>query len=296
MLDDGTRFYLVDTPGFDDTYRPDSEILREVALWLNKAHASDLKLAGIIFLQRISDVRVGGSGIKNIKMFQKLCGDETLASVVLATTMWDLAEGKAALNREKLLKQQPQLWKRMIDHGSQVFRHDQKKGSALKIIEYLIARKKPVTLDIQREMVDQKLELLETGAGSELASEVETLIKHYESRLRKLEQEIIEARDRNKKEDREILEESKKENQEGLARQQQEILNLRISAEQMIEVAKKRAEETEMMIRENLKRMAEDQTRVAESHAQELEKQKVLLQKQIREKYLQSMQERCAVM
>jgi bacterioferritin (cytochrome b1) len=64
----------------------------------------------------------------------------------------------------------------------------------------------------------------------------------------------------------------------------------------MIEVAKKRAEETEMMIRENLKRMAEDQTRVAESHAQELEKQKVLLQKQIREKYLQSMQERCAVM
>jgi hypothetical protein len=171
-----------------------------------------------------------------------------------------------------------------------------KKGSALKIIEYLIARKKPVTLDIQREMVDQKLELLDTGAGSELASEVETLIKHYESRLRKLEQEIIEARDRNKKEDREILEESKKENQEGLARQQQEILNLRISAEQMIEVAKKRAEETEMMIRENLKRMAEDQTRVAESHAQELEKQKVLLQKQIREKYLQSMQERCAVM
>jgi hypothetical protein len=287
----------VDTPGFDDTYRSDSEILGEVALWLNKAHASDLKLAGIIFLQRISDVRVGGSGIKNIKMFQKLCGDETLASVVLATTMWDLAQGKAALNREEMLKKQPQLWKRMIDYGSQVFRHDQEKGSALKIIEYLIARKKPVTLDIQREMVDLKLELLDTGAGSELASQVETLIKLYEEKLKKLEQEIIEARDRNKKEDREILEESKKENQERLAKQQQEILNLRISAEQMIEAAKKRAEETETMIRENLKRMAEDQTRIAENHAQEMEKQKILLQKQIKEKYLQGMHERaCAVM
>jgi hypothetical protein len=105
------RIYLVDTPGFDDTYRSDSEILREVALWLNKAHASALKLGGIIFLQRMSDVRVGDSGIKNIKMFQKLCGDDSLASVVLATTMWDLAEGRKALDREKMLKQQPQLWK-----------------------------------------------------------------------------------------------------------------------------------------------------------------------------------------
>jgi septal ring factor EnvC (AmiA/AmiB activator) len=132
----------------------------------------------------------------------------------------------------------------VIDHGRPVFRHDQEKGSALKIIEYLIARKKPVTLDIQREMVDQNLEVLDTGAGSELASAVETLIKHYEEKLKKLEQEIIEAHDSNKKEDREIVEEPKKENQERLAKQQQEILNLQIGAEQMTEAAKKRAEKT----------------------------------------------------
>ena len=131
----GAKIYLVDTPGFDDTYRTDSEILREVALWLNKAHSEKLRLAGIIFLQRISDVRVGGSGIKNIRMFQKLCGDGPLASVVLATTMWDMATKDAAIQREKELKEQPQLWKKMIDHGSVVFRHDKKEASALKIIK-----------------------------------------------------------------------------------------------------------------------------------------------------------------
>lgn len=32
----GVRVVLVDTPGFDDTHRPDSVILREVADWLTQ--------------------------------------------------------------------------------------------------------------------------------------------------------------------------------------------------------------------------------------------------------------------
>ncbi|KAK1757755.1 hypothetical protein QBC47DRAFT_400088 [Echria macrotheca] len=33
---DGLNIYLIDTPGFDDTTRPDTEILREIAVWLKK--------------------------------------------------------------------------------------------------------------------------------------------------------------------------------------------------------------------------------------------------------------------
>ncbi|KAI4675994.1 uncharacterized protein J4E84_009793 [Alternaria hordeiaustralica] len=288
--DNGTKVYLVDTPGFDDTYRSDSEILREVALWLNKAHTEKLRLAGIIFLQRISDVRVGGSGIKNIKMFQKLCGDGPLSSVVLATTMWDMASPNAAIERERELQEQPQLWKRMIDHGSCVFRHDKGKSSALKIIKYLMKRKKPVTLDIQREMVDQNLELVDTGAGGALASSVETLIKHYEKKLKELEQDLKEARDQSNKEDREILEASRKQYQDNIAKQQQEMQNLQVSAAQLIEDAKKRFEESEVSARENM-------LRAQANHAAELEKQRVVLQRQFKEKYLQMMHERaCNVM
>ena len=34
----GLRLVLVDTPGFDDTYRPDTEILRILADWLTKRY------------------------------------------------------------------------------------------------------------------------------------------------------------------------------------------------------------------------------------------------------------------
>ncbi|KAJ6192387.1 P-loop containing nucleoside triphosphate hydrolase protein [Bipolaris maydis] len=287
--EDGTRFYLVDTPGFDDTYRSDSEILREVALWLNKAHVSNVKLAGIIFLQRISDFRVGGSGIKNIKMFQKLCGEDTLASVVLATTMWEQAGENAGKEREKQLKRELQLWKKMIDHGSKVYRHDSGKVSATKIINYLIARKRPVTLDIQREMVDQAKDLVDTGAGSELASTVELLIKNYERKLKDLEKELRLAREQHNKEDREIIEQAKKEYQEGLTKQRQEMVNLRISSEQLIEDARKRFEEQEERQRENMKLLRE-------AHTKDLEQQRILVQKQFRERYLRDMSNAACVM
>ncbi|KAF5849063.1 hypothetical protein GGP41_005978 [Bipolaris sorokiniana] len=287
--EDGTNIYLVDTPGFDDTYRSDSEILREVALWLNKAHVSNVKLAGIIFLQRISDTRVGGSGIRNIKMFQKLCGEDTLASVVLATTMWDQVGEYAGKERERQLKNEPQLWKKMIDHGSKVYRHDNGKTSAAKIINYLIARKRPVTLDIQREMVDQAKDLVDTGAGGELASTVELLIKNYERKLKDLEQELRQARDQHNKEDREILEQARKEYQEGLVKQRQEMINLRISSEQLIEDARKRFEEQEQRQRENMKL-------VREAHTKDLEQQRILVQKQFRERYLRDMSNAACVM
>ena len=85
----------MDTPGFDDSYRSDSDILRELADWLNTAHKSNIKLTGLILLHRIGDVRVGGVGQRNIRMFKRLCGDDSLASVVLATTMWDFIRDDA---------------------------------------------------------------------------------------------------------------------------------------------------------------------------------------------------------
>ncbi|KAH7084617.1 P-loop containing nucleoside triphosphate hydrolase protein [Paraphoma chrysanthemicola] len=281
-LDDGTDIYLVDTPGFDDSSRSDSEILREVALWLNKAHESHLKLAGIIFLHRISDVRVGGSGVRNIKIFQRLCGDESLASVVLATTFWDMTLEKVGNDHEAELKKQPALWKHMVDHGSVVIRQDDGKASALKIIQYLIDRKKPVTLDIQREMVDEQLDLLQTGAGTELASEMEKIIQRYERKLKELEKELKEAWDKRDKERRELLEEQKMEHQATIMAKQEEVAKLRINAEQLVEEATKKYTETIRQVQEN--------------HAQELEKQKVILHNKFRQDYHKAMSEKCIVM
>ena len=38
----GKRLILVDTPGFDDTYMSDSEILRRIALWLASSYVDHI--------------------------------------------------------------------------------------------------------------------------------------------------------------------------------------------------------------------------------------------------------------
>jgi hypothetical protein len=74
-----------------------------------------------------------------------------------------------------------------------------------------------------------------------------------------------------------------------LQKKKKELVNLRISAEQLIDAAKKRFEESEEMVKESMKRVQED-------HGQELEKQRVLLQKQFKDKYLQMMSDRACIL
>ena len=85
--------WLLDTPGFDDTNRTDSEVLKEIS-----AHLADpkilyenrkSKLDGIIYMHRITDQRMGGTAQTNLFTFQKLCGQKALTNVTLATTKWE---------------------------------------------------------------------------------------------------------------------------------------------------------------------------------------------------------------
>lgn len=89
----GSRVFLVDTPRFDDTERSDSEVLKDVAFWLAAAYSKSVRLAGIIYLHRIIDPRMQGSALKNLRMFQKLCGDGNLGSVVLARLTGTITKG-----------------------------------------------------------------------------------------------------------------------------------------------------------------------------------------------------------
>jgi hypothetical protein len=187
---DGTKLFLVDTPGFDDTYRSDTDILKEIADWLSTAHEEKIKLAGIVYLHRIEDVRLGGAAMRNLRMFKALCGDNSLASVVLATTRWHNVQLDEGLLREEQLCSSPKMWKRMIDFGSKVMRQDRDEISACEILQYLIQRRKPVTLDIQVELVDNKKTLNQTGAGQELHAEIEKQKKEYEKQLTALRKEM----------------------------------------------------------------------------------------------------------
>ena len=144
-----TAVHLIDTPGFDDTYRTDSDVLKDIAFWLSEAYRRQIKLSGIAYLRPIDRNRMTGAAYKNLRMFHKLCGDGSLPSVVLATTMWGNVKEGIGEQRENELKRRPDFWGDMAAHGSRVFRHEDSRASAMNIITYILDQRRTSVLQIQ---------------------------------------------------------------------------------------------------------------------------------------------------
>ena len=166
---------LFDTPGFNDSRKDDVEILAEIAFWLARAYAADPKLllSGIVYLHPINAPKMGNAAMNKLTMFKLLCGEGSLSSVVLATTMWDKqGSGQDKGRREWELKGTESFWGSMIKHGTTVLRHSNTQASAFEIIHHIIELRPTVVLDIQRQMVDEHKVIEETSAGQELLLKV----------------------------------------------------------------------------------------------------------------------------
>lgn len=189
--------YLLDTPGFDDTNRPDSEILQEIALYLAALYANKIRLAGLVYLHRITDTRVSGSSLKNFRVFQNLCGAGASHRAVLCTTMWSTLESleggrEIGLQRCEELKR-AEFWGEMIRNKSTMKEHNGSKASALSIIAELVDREGGVVLDIQRQMVDDNLSLDDTDAGRYLHKDLIEARERYEKEIAELTKNLEEA-------------------------------------------------------------------------------------------------------
>ncbi|PYH73764.1 P-loop containing nucleoside triphosphate hydrolase protein [Aspergillus vadensis CBS 113365] len=162
------NIWLIDTPGFDDTNRTDSEVLKEIAGWLAESFSQKVILNGILYLHRIMDNRMPGSAKRNLFMLKKLCGKDALRNTILVTTMWDLVDPADGDRREKQLITTPEYWGDMIAAGSQNLRHDNTYESAMRLINLYAgshSTKEKKVLAIQHEMVIEKKALDETDAG-----------------------------------------------------------------------------------------------------------------------------------
>jgi hypothetical protein len=190
----GVRVSLIDTPGFDDTNRTDTDVLKDIAGTLTSLYAQQIKLSGIIYLHRITDVRLQGSALKNLSMFKKLCGDDFYPQTVLATTMWENLQGVAVgAGREQELLDRREWWGHMKQRGSTIFRHHDTRDSAIAIVDYIVGLRKKGALDIQKEMVDQHKNLDQTLAGQETQKELIEANKRHEREIRQLEEQKNDA-------------------------------------------------------------------------------------------------------
>ncbi|KAK8026500.1 hypothetical protein PG991_003556 [Apiospora marii] len=164
--------YLIDTPGFDDTSLSEVEILRTLAAWLAATYGAQIRLHGVLYLHRITDVRLGGSAKRSLRMFQELCGSDELRNVILATTMWNLVSTEDGVRRETELMETQDFWGCMLERGSRVERHAGDAPSAQRLLGMFLGpdrRDGPaeMALAIQKEIVDDGMNLQETRAANE---------------------------------------------------------------------------------------------------------------------------------
>ena len=124
-------------------------------------------MAGVIYIHRISDSRVGGVSTRNFKMFRELCGDSTLKNVLLVTNMWGEVSKEVGEAREVELAQKDIFFKPVMEKGARLLRHGNTVESAQEILRYIIGNQ-PQSLRIQRELVDEKKDISQTAAGAEL--------------------------------------------------------------------------------------------------------------------------------
>lgn len=179
---------LVDTPGFDDTHKPDTEILKLIAEWLKDTYKKDKKLTAILYLHRISDNRMAGSPLRNLKMFNQLCGDGALTNVVLVTTMWSKVRREVGEQRQQDL--QNNFWKDMLvgDKAATTARFDMTYDSAWAVITGKSSGERHELL-VQEEMVDLDRRLSETKAGKMLFKELQTVLAKQQETMRKLKEQ-----------------------------------------------------------------------------------------------------------
>ncbi|KAI6107633.1 hypothetical protein EDD16DRAFT_1488576 [Pisolithus croceorrhizus] len=163
----GSKIALVDTPSFNGAKKSDLQILESISDWLTKSYEKGTLLSGILYFHRISDNRMAGTPLKNLRVFQKLCGREAMSHVVLVTTMWD--EVEESVGNERLEELEGNYWKGMIARGSTTYRYGNTLESSRHLLSQLVERKRREN-HLQKQIADKNLELRQTDARRELYS------------------------------------------------------------------------------------------------------------------------------
>ncbi|KAL4078009.1 P-loop containing nucleoside triphosphate hydrolase protein [Scleroderma citrinum] len=182
----GERYMFVDTPGFDDTYRSDREILRTIAEWLEQNYRGRVKLSGVIYTHRITDNRMSGSVCKNLDMFGRLCGSNAAGRVRLVTTMWDRVKDQGVAN-SRVDQLEGNFWKPLITAGARHTKFINTPESAWGIIRDATGDAEALLL--QEELVDAERKLNETNAGKALYTQFQKLLQEQKDTIKQLSDE-----------------------------------------------------------------------------------------------------------
>jgi len=206
-----TNFFLMDTPGFDDTHISDTQILREIAQALLDSFNDKAEIQGALYIHPVVEARMRGSGVKNLRMFKKVLGMNGMKNCRLVTTKWKLVEEAVGADREKELCESDDFWRPLVRAGATTVRFDDSTESAMNILGPLVFGPsfEPQLLGELRDGTT----LPQTEAGQVVNDDVEEATKAHATELKELEKEKMEALAQKDFEYAAQLEEEKKKHQ-----------------------------------------------------------------------------------
>ncbi len=134
---------------------------------------------------------MAGTPLRNLEVFEKICGPQAFNRIIMVTTMWDeLGDEETGIRREEELKSS--FWAPMVKRGSTTERYTNTEESAWHILRPFISnpKKNLAAVQLQKETVKHHRALPRTDAGQELFAKIDELDKKRTSLMRKLEKQI----------------------------------------------------------------------------------------------------------
>ena len=93
--------------------------------------------------------------------------------VIIVMTMWDAFKTSARVGDDRVQELERDYFSDALRHGARTAHHNNTPESAVGILEQLVGEgAEPNALRIQREMVDDRVEVVYTGAGRELMEQL----------------------------------------------------------------------------------------------------------------------------
>ena len=118
-------------------------------------------------------------------MFCDLCGEEALENVILVTNMWEKVPMRVGEAHEKKLA--ANLFWPALDGGAHLARHNNTVKSARDIVRRIMENS-PITLRIQRELVDECKDITDTAAGEAVKKELSKQIRYCRAEVEALQE------------------------------------------------------------------------------------------------------------
>ncbi|KAF3927912.1 hypothetical protein ABW20_dc0106848 [Dactylellina cionopaga] len=226
-------------------------------------YKANIKVAGIIYLHDITEIRMGGTAKKLLGLLKNICGEEAYSYIVLGTSKWGKLtdeEYMLADERERYLKTREEYWGPMCRRGAKVMRWHGDKNTARSLVEHLVVLQKGhggVVLKIQKEIIDQKQTLGGTSAGREIKNRLSQLQETQEGKLEDINQEYIVALKTQEKEEMEEILAERRELEEKL---QKSVEAQKRLEERYEKLASEKAAEFAVLLEEYKRRLSDVNT------------------------------------